>query len=232
MRTFGVDIARQGEDKSVVVVLDAEDRCYTVQDIITWARADTMESVGRIEQLSSKWKPDKIIIDADGIGAGCLDRLRELNYPVVAFHGAARCELKDITGENNFVNMRSYAYWHIRELLDPANGYTVKLPRNDDLIGDLCAPKWHIRSGALIAVQSKDEIRKALGRSPDVSDALCYAAVDIDRSRFEESFQIHHGSTLNEQLKPEIRPAKDEAQALEELLWKGARRNFDVFDLF
>ena len=233
MRTFGVDIARTGEDRSVVVVLDIQDKTYTVQDIVSWSKADVMESVGRIETLYHKWKPDKLIVDADGIGAGCFDRLRELGYPAIAFHGASRCDYKDMSGELGFVNLRSYGYWHVRSLLDPANGYTVKLPRNDDLIGDLCAPKWHIRSGSLIAVQSKDDIRKALGRSPDVSDALVYAAVDVDRSRFEESFQIHHGSTLNEQLKPEIRPVKDEAQALEEMLWKGARvKNIDIFDMF
>jgi hypothetical protein len=232
MQTFGIDIARTGEDRSVVVVLDIEGKTYTAQDIVSWSKADVMESVGRIEALFRKWKPDKLIVDADGIGAGCFDRLRELDYPAIPFHGAMRCDVKDMTGELGFVNLRSYAYWNLRCLLDPANGYTVKLPRNDELIGDLCAPKWHIRSGSLIAVQSKDDIRKTIGRSPDVADALAYAAVDVDRSRFEEAYQIHHGHALNQQLQPEIRPAKDEAQAIEEMLWNGARKNVDIFDLF
>src|SRR6185312_4873334 len=131
-------------------IIDQEGKEYTVHPPVIWAKLDTMESCGRIQQLYARWKPERIIIDADGLGAGVFDRLRELELPVIAFHGSARCDQKDMAGENGFLNMRSFAWWNIRELLDPANGFTVKLPRNDDLIGDLCAPKWFIRSGGLI----------------------------------------------------------------------------------
>lgn len=231
-RSFGVDVARTGEDKSVCTIADQDGKNYTIHPPVIWTKADTMESCGRIEQLYRRWKPDRIIIDADGLGAGVYDRLRELDLPVVAFHGSARTEARDMAGENGFLNMRSYAWWNVRELLDPANGFIVRLPRNDDLIGDLCAPKWFIRSGSLIQVEPKDKVKARLGRSPDLGDSVCYSLADVDRSRFEESYTIHHGRALEKELEPEIRPRKDEAAALEEMLWKGSKRNCDVFDLF
>ena len=47
---------------------------------------------------------------------------------------------------------------------------------DDDLLGDLCAPKWRLMSGGKILIESKDDIRKRIGRSTDVGDAVVYAS--------------------------------------------------------
>ena len=60
----------------------------------------------------------------------------------------------------------------MRELLDPARNSTVMLPDDDRLIGELAAPKWTVHNGSVIVVESKDEIRKRLGRSTDRADAV------------------------------------------------------------
>ena len=60
----------------------------------------------------------------------------------------------------------------MRELLDPARGSTLMLPDDDRLIGELAAPKWTVHNDRVIVVESKDEIRKRLGRSTDRADAV------------------------------------------------------------
>lgn len=62
-----------------------------------------------------------------------------------------------------------------REMLDPSNGCDVALPPDDRLTGDLVAPKWKVMSGGRIQVESKDDIRKRIGRSTDDGDAVIQA---------------------------------------------------------
>jgi hypothetical protein len=60
----------------------------------------------------------------------------------------------------------------MRELLDPARGSTLMLPDDDRLVGELAAPKWSIYNGSVLAIESKDDIRRRLGRSTDRADAV------------------------------------------------------------
>jgi hypothetical protein len=114
-------------------------------------------------------------VDVIGIGAGVVGRLRELGHDVFAFNAAEKSEQIDMSGELGFVNMRSAAWWTMRELLDPANGFDIALPPNDRLTGDLTAPHWRVVSGGRIQVESKADIRKRLGRSTDHGDAVVMA---------------------------------------------------------
>lgn len=82
-------------------------------------------------------------------------------------------------------NCRAASYWNLRELLDPALGATLALPEDDDLTAELTTPQWRIGTGNTLVVESKDEIRKRLGRSTDRSDAVamaCWVNTDTARS--------------------------------------------------
>jgi len=72
---------------------------------------------------------------------------------------------------------RAAAWWHLREMLDPAHGHAVALPPDDTLTGDLTAPHWKVQSGGKILIESKDDIRKRLRRSTDAGDAVVQAFV-------------------------------------------------------
>jgi hypothetical protein len=63
-------------------------------------------------------------------------------------------------------------WWAMRELLDPAFEPDVAIPRDDQLIGELTAPKWDETASGKIKVESKEEIRKRLDRSTDLADAV------------------------------------------------------------
>jgi hypothetical protein len=62
----------------------------------------------------------------------------------------------------------------VREALDPDSGQDIALPPDRDLRADLTAPRWSITARG-IQVESKEEIRKRIGRSPDAGDAVMLA---------------------------------------------------------
>jgi len=84
-----------------------------------------------------------------------------------------RTSMTDTSGQIEFYNIRAAVYWKMRESLDPARNPTIMLPPDDDLASDLSTPHWKTMPGGKIVIESKDEIRKRLNRSPDKGDAVC-----------------------------------------------------------
>jgi hypothetical protein len=159
----GVDVGRGG-DESVLAVRDG------------WAvllkanrRRDTMATVGLVQGESGR-----AIVDVVGLGAGVYDRLRELHARPLAYTGSGKTTKRDRSGKYGFVNVRSAAYWTLRELLDPEYAPTLALPPDDLMISDLTTPKWEITTGVppKYKITNKDEVVKILGRSPDRGDAV------------------------------------------------------------
>lgn len=176
--SVGADIARGGKDKTVFALRTG----LTIAELREYDYGDTMQTVGRLVSLFRGHDVDRAIIDLIGIGAGVYDRMREMGYSVYGFNASERTEQTDQSGELGFVNKRSAAWWNLRELLEPANGNSVALPDNDILIGDLTAPKWSLTSSGKIKVESKESIRKRLGRSTDHGDAVVQAFWDAPAS--------------------------------------------------
>jgi len=173
-RTVGVDVARSGADQTVMAILDG----CVITGLRRTSREDTMMTTGRVQGIVSATPGRVPIVDVIGVGGGVVDRLRELKITVVAFNASEATELKDRSGELGFVNKRAGAWWRLRELLDPAYGAELALPPDDLLTGDLTAPHWKVMSGGRIQIESKDEIRKRIGRSPDSGDAVMQAVWD------------------------------------------------------
>lgn len=130
-----------------------------------------------------------INVDVIGYGASCVDFLAGLGMNVNALTGNAGTTLTDRTGRLRFFNMRACWYWNLREMLDPANTDPIALPPDQDLLMDLCAPRYRVTTSgsgkgltAVLQVESKDELLKPtrLGRSPDRGDALVYASAQMD----------------------------------------------------
>lgn len=172
LRTIGVDPARSGPDKTVLALRHG----LAIKELRRYSKQGTMETTGQVAGILKANQhpalPLSAIVDVIGIGAGVVDRLRELGFQVVAFNASEGTDRVDRTGELGFVNKRSAAWWNMRELLDPDNGHELALPPDDLLTGDLTAPKWRVMSGGKIQVESKDDIRKRLGRSTDDGDAV------------------------------------------------------------
>jgi hypothetical protein len=169
--TDGVDVARSGEDCTVIAIR----RGPVLAELRRSSKEDTMQTTGRVKGHLDTDPLATAMVDVIGIGAGVLDRLREQGCRAEAFNASGGTKNKDATGELGFPNCRSAAWWLMRELLDPSAGSDIALPPDDELLGDLTAPKWKILSGGKIQVEAKDDIRKRIGRSTDAGDATVQA---------------------------------------------------------
>ena len=182
----GVDVARSGSDATVIALRFG----WRIEELRHTALEDTMETTGRVNGVL-RGLGGYAIVDVIGLGAGVVDRLREQGFAVVAFNAGERTDRLDSSGELGFVNKRSAAWWNMRELLDPANNLPIALPPDDLLVGDLTAPKWRVTSGGRIQVESKDEIRKRLGRSTDSGDAVIQAFWTPDEEPEEDGYLVY-----------------------------------------
>jgi hypothetical protein len=171
MQVVGVDVARSGTDKTMMAIRHDN----IIAEIRETSKEDTMQTTGRTVGILESGEGMVAVVDVIGIGAGVVDRLRELRKSVDPFNAAARTNRRDSSGNMGFVNCRSASWWNLREMLDPGNGYDLMLPPDDIMLGDLTAPHWRIMSGGNIQVESKDDIRKRIGRSTDRADAVIMA---------------------------------------------------------
>jgi phage terminase large subunit len=157
-RVIAADIARFGDDRTVVLVLDGTE----VAECHVLVGKDTMYTAAFIHILAQRYKPDAIAIDGTGVGAGVVDRLREMGNEVLEVNSAERASEPE-----QFANLRAEMWWKAREMF--AQGL-VSLNADDELSLELTTPIYFLRLGR-IQVESKDDIKRRLGRSPDKADA-------------------------------------------------------------
>ena len=112
--------------------------------------------------------PDRIGVDGVGIGAGTVNALKEQDITVQNLIGSEKAI--ETEEAEQFKNLRSQMYWQIREDL---RNRRIILPNDEELFADLVTPKWFIKNGK-ICIESKEDIKKRLGRSPNKGDAAVY----------------------------------------------------------
>ena len=165
----GVDVARYGKDKTVLALRNDTAKIKVISRIDYYARQGTMETTGFVKGILDLYKSGFAVVDVVGLGAGVVDRLRELKKKVVAFNSGSKTDARDRAGELGFTDLRSASLWALREMLEDG---LVALPEDDLLTGDLTAPHWKVVSGGRIQVESKDKLRTRIKRSTDSGDAV------------------------------------------------------------
>jgi hypothetical protein len=174
---IGVDVARGGKDRSVVVCRHGD---YFAAPIVR-SGADTADSRQLAALVLDSYESGAVVFpDATGVGAALVDGLRSFPHvrvaPVVF---GARYEALDATQSFGFMNVRSALWWRLRELLDPSNPRRIALPPDRVLKTELIAPRYELR-GARLYVESRDDLVKRVGRSVDVATAVILAAIDTN----------------------------------------------------
>ncbi len=182
----GVDVAGSGADMTVLALRKGP----VLTELRRFAKQDTMGTTGRVKGILDADPECTAVVDAIGIGAGVVDRLREQKCRTEAFTASRTAgNRRDASREFRYSDMRSFAWWKMREALDPSKSPVICLPDDDQLTGDLCAPKWKVESGARIKVESKDDIRKRIGRSTDDGDAVIQAWV-LDGATWLDAYNV------------------------------------------
>lgn len=177
LTTIAVDVGGESSSADKTKIALRHER--GIKEVRTFEGKNTMEVAGFVKAIYDAHihpaKSIQVIVDVIGIGAGVVSRLREQGISVQAFDARAKTSFRDRSNELQFFNARAAALWHVREVLDPDYEDVVPIPQTDRLMGDLTSPKWKMTSGGKILVESKEEIKKRLGRSPDDGDAVMMA---------------------------------------------------------
>ena len=118
--------------------------------------------------------PGYINVDVIGIGSSTYDHIRPLYAVVNPVNVAEGSEYRDKSGALKMRNLRAEIHWRMRDALDPAENPTLALPNDPEILADLCAARYKITSAGVL-IESKNEIKARIGRSPDVGEAIMLA---------------------------------------------------------
>lgn len=159
-RVMGVDVARQGSDRTVIFgrqgMMSFPPRILRLRDLMVVSTT--------VARAIERFKPRRVFIDETGLGAGVVDRVRELGHPVtgVQFGGGSaqtspRCK-----------NKRAEMWWNMAQWVKRGG----VIPDNNELRGELVAPThWYDDQGR-VCLESKDDMKERGVPSPDIADAL------------------------------------------------------------
>ena len=153
------DVAHKGHDHTVVMR-----RQGGVARIVRRVRGhDTMAVSGILKSYCDEQRVNVLVIDAVGVGAGVVDRLREVGLAtarIEAFNGGENAKRDD-----RFANRNAEVWWEMRErYLDGE----LDTENDDNLISQVSSREYTIDSKGRVMLQSKRELTD----SPDEADAL------------------------------------------------------------
>jgi hypothetical protein len=158
-----IDVARFGDDRSVVMIWVGLVlvECYVYRKLSTTELSSNIQDLMRSHGIH----PNNCIVDSDGVGGGVSDQLRATNF----VNNASPLH------QQNFSNLKSQCYVKLSDMFKEGKiSLNILEPAViDDLTQELLAVKLKdIDKDNKVAVQSKDEMKRILGKSPDLSDCL------------------------------------------------------------
>jgi len=161
-KVLGVDCARFGDDETVI--------CFRQGLKLHWIKSfrdlNEMDIAQKVSNEINNLHPQGVFFDnTGGYGAGAYDRLIQLGYnQVMPVNFSSKAD------NPQHANKRMEIWDNMREWFTGM----VDIPTNShDLARDLVVPEYfyNISSGKK-QLESKKDIKKRLGRSPDHADAL------------------------------------------------------------
>lgn len=174
-KLMGVDVARFGENSSTICIRQGR----KVSEIEVIPKMDLMQTAHHVAEQIKLQRPMQVFVDGSGIGAGVVDRLRQLNFPVV-----------DVNGGNSslnprFLNKRAEMWWEMKEFIEG----TCELPKDQRLKEELTCLEYDYTDKGRIRMDRKSDIMEEYGFSPDRADALAmtfaYPVCDFNETGME-----------------------------------------------
>lgn len=178
MQSIGVDVALGGKDNTILM---RRHDGYWFDEPIVYTGAESRDGPTIAGWCIAAQRNQAVVhLDLFGVGAEPYGHLMQANCQVV---GVSMGELTKETmagGRMGFANVRSLLWWRLREALDPNANNGIALPPDKRLLADLCAPCWQPQGGK-IKVESREDIVKKIGRSPDFGTACILALMDTPK---------------------------------------------------
>lgn len=187
-----IDLAGSGGDSNVAKLIKQVNSITWVDAItLDWHEPDTDVTKGKIISYISQYKPDVVILDSDGVGYSIACSIKNIFENTILFRGAGK--VKD--PKSSAINARAEGYLEVRNFI---NNNWLKIT-HDKTLKQLEYLKLKYKHNGSIVIESKDEIRKEQGESPDYADSLMMGIYAIAHHSylFTENEQVFVKSEFN-----------------------------------
>lgn len=155
---MGVDVARYGDDRSVIFKRQG---LWAIEPRVI-EKMDNMTFAGIVAYEIDQFQPDAVFIDA-GRGEGVIDRLRQLGYHVLEVNFGSQA-----VEPNRYANKRCEMWDKLREWLEAGGA----IPNDTELKTELSSPTYSFDAKGRLVLEPKEKLKERGLRSPDIADAL------------------------------------------------------------
>lgn len=162
---MGVDVARYGDDQSVIAFRRGRDACTN-----PWKKfrgIDTMTLAGEIARLQDLYGVDAVFVDGVGIGAGVVDRLRQLGRVAFDVQSGGKPSGLYFDEPIKVKNKRTEMWAAMRQWLKIG-----AIPDDNELEGDLTGIEYGYDADNAIQLERVEDMKKRGLASPDSATAL------------------------------------------------------------
>src|SRR6185436_8120702 len=123
LSSLGVDVAYGGADRTVI----ARRYRHWFAPLLKYSGSQTPSGAAAayfVRQSMGQEPTALINVDGIGYGAACCEALTQMHprLQVMPVNFGAGCDCRDRTQLFTFLNIRAFAYWSLREALDPTSG--------------------------------------------------------------------------------------------------------------
>jgi hypothetical protein len=205
---LGVDVGRFGDDPSVIYPRKGRDAVTLPVEVLYGA--STMETAARVAATFLRLRASVVMVDAGGVGGGVVDRLRQLQIPVMEVDFGAGADNPDPNDGAKYANKRAEIWGRMRLWLPTASIPERVHGVDVTLVDELTAPAYSMNGSECIQLESKKEMRKRGVKSPNLADALaCSFAYPIYVPvADDEAFTSNHAT-------PDYNPYEQERMSLQ-----------------
>lgn len=156
---MGVDVARFGDDRSVLVVRQG----LEMRHMQTWRGIDTARLGDLVIQYANEYSADAVFVDVVGVGAGVVDYLSRLKYRIIAVNGGEKAR-----AETKYYNRRAEMWDLMRAWMQDGGSILDDL----ELKADLVTLTYDYDNQGRLRLEKKEDAKKRGISSPDCADAL------------------------------------------------------------
>ena len=167
---LGVDVARFGDDSSVIYPRQGRDAKSRPPRL--YHNLSTLQLATKVFDAYVEFSATTIYVDEGGVGGGVVDRLVEMGLPVVPVQFGARADWTNQTDPGIlYENKRAEIWGATRDWLR-TGAICEEVGSDATLPEQLSSPTYSFNKRDHIVLQSKSDMRRLGHPSPDVADAL------------------------------------------------------------
>ncbi len=158
---MGVDVARFGDDKSVIYVRQG----LATLEIKKYSGIDLAQFSENVMHKIIEHNPDAVFIDVVGVGAGVVDMLRRQQYGdrITGINSGNKP-----SNEQLYINKRIEMWVRMREWIELGGCLSI----DPELRVDLVSPLYSYDAANRMKLERKEDMKARGIKSPDTADAL------------------------------------------------------------